>query len=139
MNSQEIAEKSSEIMWESDSASKWFGMSIESVAPGYAQLTLNVEKHHCNGHGNCHGAISFALADSAFAFACNSYNERCVDQHNMITYLRPISSGDVLRAEAREVSRSRNSGIYDVCVKNQEGKVCVEMRGFSRKVEGSLF
>ena len=139
MDAQQIAEKASDAMWRTDAASKWFGMSLESIKPGYAELTLVIEKHHCNGHGNCHGAITFGLADSAFAFACNSYNELCVAQHNMISYLRPVKFGDTLRAKAREISRGRKSGIYDVSVINQDGKKCAELRGFSRRVAGSLF
>jgi acyl-CoA thioesterase len=139
MTPQEIADKSAQAMWESDEASKWFGMAIEKVAPGYALMSLTVEAHHCNGHGDCHGGVSFSLADSAFAFACNSYNELCVGQHTMMSYLRRVSKGDILSAEAQETNRGRKSGIYDVTVKNQDGKICAEMRGFSHRVDGTLY
>ncbi|MFQ3354647.1 MAG: acyl-CoA thioesterase [Paracoccaceae bacterium] len=139
MTPQEIADKSAQAMWESDEASKWFGMAIEKVAPGYALMSLIIEAHHCNGHGDCHGGVSFALADSAFGFACNSYNELCVGQHTMMSYLRPVSKGDILSAEAQERNREGKSGIYDVTVRNQDGKICAEMRGFSRRVKGTLY
>ena len=136
MDAQAIAERSAAAMWSNDKASKWLGFELVSVRPGSAVLRLTVAGQHCNGHGFCHGGVSFALADSAFAFACNSYGERCVGQHNMISYLRPIAVGDVLTAEAREVSRSKRSGIYDVSINNQNNRKCVEMRGFSHRVEG---
>ncbi len=139
MDAQEIAERSAKAMWEDDQASKWFGMSLVKVEPGRARLQLTVQSEQCNGHGICHGGVTYALADSAFAFACNSYNERNVAQHNMASYLRPVFSGDVLMAEAREVSRSRRSGIYDITVTNQDGKKCLEMRGFSHRIDGTLF
>lgn len=139
MTAQEIAEKAAQTMWASDHASAWFGMSLDAVSTGAARLSLSVQEHHCNGHGICHGAVSFALADSAFAFACNSYNQRTVGQHNMVSYLRPIFKGDTITAHASEVSRSTSSGIYDVRVVNQKGQTCVEMRGFSRRIDGQLF
>ena len=139
MDAQAIANKSAEAMWAEDRASKWFGFELIDVAPGYARVAVFVRAEHCNGHGLCHGGVSFALADSAFAFACNSYNERNVGQHNMISFLRPSFEGDRLIAEAKEVSRGKKTGIYDITVTNQLDKKCVEMRGFSHRIEGALF
>ncbi len=133
------AEKSAAAMWDSDQASKWAGMSIEAVEEGHATLTLTVEPHHCNGHGICHGGVTFMLADSAFAFACNSRNQATVAQHNMISFVAPGRLGDQLRAEAREVSLTGRSGLYDVSVRNQEGQLIAEMRGCSRAIKGQLF
>ncbi|WP_420003746.1 hydroxyphenylacetyl-CoA thioesterase PaaI [Arenibacterium sp. LLYu02] len=133
------AEKSAAAMWDSDQASKWAGMSIETVDEGQATLALTVEPHHCNGHGICHGGVIFLLADSAFAFACNSRNQATVAQHNMISFVAPGRLGDQLRAEAREVSLTGRSGLYDVSVRNQEGQLIAEMRGCSRAIKGQLF
>ncbi len=133
------AEKSAAAMWDSDQASKWAGMSIETVDEGHATLALTVEPHHCNGHGICHGGVIFLLADSAFAFACNSRNQATVAQHNMISFVAPGRLGDQLRAEAREVSLTGRSGLYDVSVRNQEGQLIAEMRGCSRAIKGQLF
>ncbi len=133
------AEKSAAAMWDSDQASKWAGMSIETVDEGHATLALTVEQHHCNGHGICHGGVIFLLADSAFAFACNSRNQATVAQHNMISFVAPGRLGDQLRAEAREVSLTGRSGLYDVSVRNQEGQLIAEMRGCSRAIKGQLF
>ena len=133
------AEKSANAMWSTDGASQWMGMSLVSVDEGKAEMTLTIEKHHCNGHGVCHGGITFSLADSCFAFACNSRNQATVTQSNMITYTAPAKTGDTLTATAHEVSLTGRSGIYDVRVANQQGETIAEMRGLSRSVKGQLF
>jgi acyl-CoA thioesterase len=139
MTPKERAEKSAAAMWADDNASKWFGMEITEIDEGRAVLELTVEAHHCNGHGICHGGVTFALADSAFAFACNSRNQSTVAQHNLISYLAPGHAGDRLRAEAVELSQQGRSGIYDIKVSNQNGHVIAEFRGFSRAIKGQLF
>lgn len=126
-------------MWARDDASKWLGASLDAVGPGTATLSMTVEKHHTNGHDICHGGFIFTLADSAFAFACNSYNQLVVAQHNVITFVAPGQLGDRLTATAREVARSGRSGLYDVTVKNQSGRLIAEFRGASRTVEGRHF
>jgi acyl-CoA thioesterase len=93
----------------------------------------------CNGHGICHGGVSFALADSAFAFACNSRNKSTVGQHTFMNYLAPGQLGDRLTATATEISLTGRSGIYDVRVSNQEGTVIAEFRGVSRTINGQHF
>ncbi len=133
------ATKSAAAMWASDAASKWLGMQIVSVTEGGAELTLTVAPHHANGHGICHGGITFALADSAFAFACNSRNQSTVAQINTITYLAPARIGDTLTARAREISLTGRSGIYDVTVTSQIGTVIAEFRGHSRTIAGQHF
>lgn len=139
MTPQKRAELSADAMWADDHASKWFGMEITEVGEGTAALSLTVEKHHCNGHAICHGGVIFSLADSAFAFACNSRNQVTVAQHNTINFIAPGHLGDRLTATAREVSLTGRSGIYDATVKNQDGKVVAEFRGMSRAIRGQLF
>jgi acyl-CoA thioesterase len=139
MTPKERATRAAEAMWSDDGASKWLGMTLVSVDEGIAVMTLTVETHHCNGHGMCHGGITFSLADSCFAFACNSRNQSTVAQNNMITYTAPAQIGDTLTATAREVSLTGRSGIYDVRVSNQDGKTIAEMRGLSRAIKGQLF
>lgn len=139
MTPQKRAELSADAMWADDHASKWFGMEITEVGEGIATLALSVEKHHCNGHAICHGGVIFSLADSAFAFACNSRNQVTVAQHNTINFIAPGHLGDRLIATAREVSLTGRSGIYDVTVKNQDGRVIAEFRGMSRAIRGQLF
>ncbi|MDG1936675.1 MAG: hydroxyphenylacetyl-CoA thioesterase PaaI [Paracoccaceae bacterium] len=139
MTPRERAKKSCEAMWKNDRSSQWFGMQIEDADEGSATLSLVVQKHHTNGHGMCHGGVTFMLADSAFAFACNSRNQASVAQHNSITYIAPANLGDTLTATAREVSLVGKSGIYDVNVSNQDNLNIAEFRGSSRSIRGHLF
>ncbi|GGE57074.1 hydroxyphenylacetyl-CoA thioesterase PaaI [Actibacterium pelagium] len=139
MTPKERAEKSAEAMWANDEASKWFGMVLVEVDEGRATLALTVAPNQCNGHGICHGGVSFALADSAFAFACNSRNKSTVGQHTFMNYLAPGHLGDRLTATATEISMTGRSGIYDVRVSNQDGTVIAEFRGVSRTINGQHF
>ncbi len=139
MTPKERAERAAQAMWSADNASPWVGLQIDKVDEGQATLSMTVERHHANGHGICHGGIIFMLADSAFAFACNSRNQSTVAQHNTISYIAPGRLGDRLIAEAREVSLTGRSGIYDVTVTNQLKEVIAEFRGCSRAVPGQLF
>lgn len=136
---QEIADRSAQTMWASDHATKWLGAELVSVAPGQAVMTLKVQDHHLNGHGICHGGVIFALADSAFAFACNSYNRVAVAQNNSITYLAPGQRATVLTARAVEVSVAGRSGLYDVAVTDDGGTLVAEFRGHSRIIRGVHF
>lgn len=138
LSAQELAEACARVMWDNDSASRRLGMTMERVAPGEAVLSMTVGERMTNGHDTCHGGFIFALADSAFAFACNTYNQRTVAQHCSVTYLKPCFEGDGLTATAREVSRQGRSGIYDVRVTNQDGEHVAEFRGHSRTVKGTL-
>lgn len=137
MTPQELAEASAGAMWNDDSASQRLGMTLDHIAPGEATLSMTVTGAMSNGHGNCHGGYIFTLADSAFAFACNSYNQVTVAQHCSVTYLIPGRIGDRLTAAAREVSRRGRSGIYDIRITNQSGDHVAEFRGHSRTVKGT--
>lgn len=137
MTPQELAEASASAMWNDDSASQRLDMTLDHIAPGHATLSMTMTKDMSNGHGNCHGGYMFTLCDSAFAFACNSYNQMVVAQHCSVTYLAPGRIGDRLTATAREVSRKGRSGIYDVRLTNQDGVHIAEFRGHSRTVKGT--
>ncbi len=139
LSPQEIAERSAQAMWARDDASKWLGMSLDAVGPGTATTSFTVEQHHTNGHDICHGGYIFTLADSAFAFACNSHNRLAVAQHNTITFVAPGRLGDRLKAEAREIALFGRSGICDVRVTDQEGRLIAEFRGASRTIDGKHF
>ena len=139
MTPKERAQKYAAAMWANDEASKWFGMELVEVDEGRAVLSLTVAPHHCNGHGICHGGVTHALADSAFAFACNSRNVATVGQHTMVSYLAPGRKGDRLTATATEVNLSGRSGIYDVRVINQDNTLIAEFRGMSRAIGGQNF
>ncbi len=139
LDAQEIARRSAEAMWANDDASKWLGMSLDEVGPGTATTSFTVERHHTNGHDICHGGYIFTLADSAFAFACNSYNRLVVAQHNTITFIAPARLGDRLTARAHEIERYGRSGLYDVEVRDQEGRAIAAFRGASREIKGQHF
>ncbi|MEO1115463.1 MAG: hydroxyphenylacetyl-CoA thioesterase PaaI [Pseudomonadota bacterium] len=134
MTAQELAEACARIMWEDDNASQALGMELVRIAPGEADMRMTVTKAMTNGHGNMHGGYLFTLADSAFAFACNTYNQVTVAQHCAITYVKPGALGDVLTAKAREVSREGRSGIYDISLTREDGTVIAEFRGHSRTI-----
>jgi acyl-CoA thioesterase len=135
---QALAEACAKAMWEDDNASRHLGMELLFVAPGEATISMTVAETMTNGHGNCHGGYMFTLADSAFAFACNTYNQRTVAQHCSVTYIAPAFKGDRLTATAREVSRRGRGGIYDIAITNQQGEQIAEFRGHSRTVKGTL-
>ncbi len=137
MTPQDLAEASAQAMWNDDSASQRLGMVLDHIAPGQATLSMTITDAMSNGHGNCHGGYIFTLADSAFAFACNSYNQMAVAQHCSITYLIPGRIGDRLTATATETSRRGRSGIYDIRITNQDGDHVAEFRGHSRTVKGN--
>jgi len=126
-------------MWANDTASRELGIVLDSIAPGTATCSLIVEARHANGHDICHGGFIFTLADTAFAFACNSYNQFAVAQHNTISYIAPGKRGDCLQARAVEASRSVRSGVYDVTVTNQDGQTIALFRGCSRTIRGQFF
>ncbi|WBU61909.1 hydroxyphenylacetyl-CoA thioesterase PaaI [Paracoccus albus] len=137
MTPEEIARASADAMWSTDRASQHLGMKIEHIAPGQATLTMTVTEEMTNGHENAHGGYIFTLADSAFAFACNSYNAVTVGQQASINYVSPGKLGDVLTATATEASRTGRSGVYDVNVTNQDGRLVAHFRGLSRSIKGN--
>ncbi len=139
MTPNQRAQRCAATMQKNDAASRWAGIELEQVDEGTATLSLKVQQHHCNGHGICHGGVTFLLADSAFAYACNSRNISTVAQHNVISYLAPAHLGDHLIATAHEVSLTGRSGIYDVKVTNQDGRGIAEFRGMSRAIRGHIF
>jgi acyl-CoA thioesterase len=113
-------------------------MRLASVAPGRAEMTMTVREDMLNGHAMCHGGFIFLLADSTFAFACNSYNRNTVAQGCSIDYLAPAHGGDVLRATGVERSRSGRTGVYDIDVRNQEGRTVALFRGKSYRIDGHV-
>ncbi|MBB4040309.1 acyl-CoA thioesterase [Microvirga flocculans] len=137
-NPNQIAEACAKAMWADDRASQGLGMVIEHVAPGEAVISMTIRPEMTNGHGICHGGFIFTLADSTFAFACNTYNQRTVAQHCAVTFLKPGRRGDTLTAHAVERNRSGRSGIYDVTVRDSEGDIVAEFRGHSRTIAGTL-
>lgn len=135
---EEIARLSAEAMWAEDNASRALGMEIIAIGPGRAVVAMTITEAMTNGHGTCHGGYIFLLADSAFAFACNSHGQRTVAQHCAVTFLAPGKRGARLIAEAIERQRGERSGITDVTVRDEAGMIIAEFRGHSRTIPGSL-
>jgi acyl-CoA thioesterase len=132
----DLARACADAMWKDDDASRGLGMEILDIRVGRATLTMTVKPNMVNGHGIAHGGFIFTLADSAFAFACNSHNERTVAAHGNISFIKPGRLGDRLVATAQEISRSGRSGIYDVHVTVDDIAIA-ELRGHSRTVGGA--
>jgi acyl-CoA thioesterase len=133
---EQLARACADAMWRDDDASKGLGMEILAVGPGTATLSMTVQPHMVNGQRIAHGGFIFLLADSTFAFACNSRNARAVAAQCDITFIKPGQLGDRLVATAREISRSGRSGIYDVRVTAGD-VVIAEFRGHSRIIAGT--
>lgn len=130
----DLAQRCAAAMWAGDEASHGLGMQLIDVGPGSSKLTMTVRPDMVNGHGMCHGGFVAALADSAFAFACNTYNEVTVAAGFDVTFAAPANKGDELTAVAGERVRFGRSGLYDVTVSRQDGTVIAEFRGRSRSL-----
>ena len=137
-SAQATAEKVRDGMYPNDHATKHLGIEVVSVGPGSAQLRMTVRRDMLNGHQTCHGGMIATLADSAFAFACNSYNELTGASGFSIDLMAPAHEGDVLTAQASEVSKAGRTGVYDVEVRNQNGVRLAVFRGRSYTIKGKL-
>ena len=135
---QTLAERAVEALYAADRASQGLGMQIVATAPGRAVLSMPVREDMLNGHSICHGGFVFALADSAFAFACNSHNRNTLAAGALVDFLAPARAGDVLTAEAIEVSRTRRTGVYDITVTNQRGERVALFRGRAHEIAGTI-
>ena len=125
-------------MYARDAASQIAGMRIDAIGPGYAKLSMTVVPQMLNGHASAHGGAIFSLADSAFAFACNSRDVPSVAQHCSITFVSPGRSGERLTAQCEEVNLSGRFGIYDCTVTGEDGRVVAVFRGHSAAVRGTV-
>lgn len=137
-DAQALAELAGKTMFERDAASRALGMQLAEIRPGYARMTMPVRADMLNGHQTCHGGYIFTLADSAFAFACNSHNHNTVGAGCSIDYLAPGREGDLLTAEATEQALAGKTGVYDIKVSNQEGRTIALFRGKSHRVAGQV-
>ena len=133
-----LARQTAEAMYSRDAASKLIGLSLIDIGPGYSQLTMRVRPDMVNGHHICHGGYLFTLADSAFAYACNSYNRNTVASACHIDFLTPAREGEMLEAECEERSLSGRTGVYDTTIRNQQGKVIALFRGKSYRIAGEV-
>ena len=135
---QALAEAVAEAMWSRDRAAQALGLRIDSVGPGRATLSMPVRSDMVNGHHICHGGLIFALADTAFAYACNAYNRNTVASGCNIDFVTPGREGDTLQAEAVERSLSGRTGVYDVTVRDGAGNTVALFRGKSYRIAGEV-
>jgi acyl-CoA thioesterase len=136
LDAQRIAEATRDAMWVNDRASKALGMRVAAIGPGTATLVMTVREDMLNGHDLCHGGLIATLADSAFAFSCNAYNEVTVASGFDVNLVAGARLGDVLTATAREASRAGRTGVYDITVTNQRGETVAVFRGRSYSIKG---
>jgi acyl-CoA thioesterase len=135
MDPQTIADRVGTGMLAEDAASRGLGMKIEAMGPGYSRMAMAVRPEMLNGFKICHGGFITTLADSAFAFACNSYNELTLAAGIAVDFVAPAREGDVLTAEAREATLAGRTGVYDVKVTNQRGETIALLRGRSHRLK----
>ena len=133
---EQVATRCAEIMWPDDHAARGLGMKIVAVGPGTATLTMTVRQDMVNSHGTCHGGFIFAVADSTFAYACNSFNHRAVAAGVDINFLAPAHLGDLLTARGQVRHQGGRSGLYDIEVTNQDGKLVAVFRGRAARIKG---
>ncbi|MDO8418542.1 MAG: hydroxyphenylacetyl-CoA thioesterase PaaI [Rubrivivax sp.] len=136
MTPQQVAEATRDSMWKDDRASRSLGMTVLAVGPGRATLAMTVREDMLNGHDICHGGFVTLLADSAFAYACNAYNEVTVASGFDVNLFAAAHLGDLLTAVAVEVSRAGRTGVYDITVGNQRGEPVAVFRGRSYAIKG---
>lgn len=135
---QDLAEAVGREMYRLDRTSQFLRITLDEIRPGYARMSLTITEDMVNGHGMCHGGFIFTLADSAFAYSCNSHNHNAVASGCTIEYLAPAQVGDVLTAIGEERALAGRSGIYDIEVNNQDGKRIALFRGKSHRIQGEV-
>lgn len=135
---EQIAQAAAEAMWERDVAAQRLGMRLEWVRLGAAQLTMTVRDDMANGHGMCHGGFIFALADTCMAYAGNSRNAISVAQTATVTYVAPGRVGERLTGTAEERSHAGRTGVYDVTVRGEDGRMIAVFRGITQRIKGEV-
>lgn len=139
LDEQAVAERVAKVMYMDDHAAQHLGITVEEVGPGYARLSMVVGPDMINGHDICHGGMTFSLADTAFAYACNSRNEATVASGCSIEFLAPAMKNARLTAVARETAKRGRQGVYDMTVTTEEGEVIAVMRGKSASLRRPVF
>lgn len=135
---QQVAEAARDAMYSRDHAARALGIQVTAIGPGHATCTMTVRQDMVNGHDILHGGLCFTLADTCFAYACNSHNRVTVAQSASVTFCAPGKLGDVLTAEGKETWQQGRGGVTDVTVTNQDGVVLAMFRGLSRTIQGHV-
>ncbi len=138
INADALARRVAETLLQREGTGPAWGIQIIDARDGYALISMKVRDDMLNGHRTAHGGMIFALADTAFAYACNARNETTVAQHASISFLSPALPGETLRAEAREAAREGRSGAYHVSVRGEDGRAIAEFTGLSRTLGGPI-
>ena len=138
MDTQQLAQACAESLYKNDRACKGLGIELTNISPGCAEMSMVVRTEMLNGHDVCHGGFIFSLADTAFAYACNSQNLNTVASGARIEFLAPGREGDVLTARAEVRAQGGRVGLYDVCVTDQDDKQIALFRGNSHRIGGNL-
>lgn len=138
LSASELAAEVARKMYLADEASRHLGMVLKDVGPGTAVMTMRVLDYMLNGHKTCHGGYMFLLADSTFAFACNSYNQNTVAQAAQINFLKAVPLDSLLTATATEISKTGRTGLYDIDVTNETGDLVASFRGNSHTIKGQI-
>ena len=138
MNADEIADKVARAMLASEGTGPAWGVEIEEAREGYSRIRMTLRADMLNGHGKAHGGMVYALADTAFAYACNSRNLRSVGAQATMVFLDGAEEGEVLIAEAQEAALVGRSGVYNVSVRTDTGRAIAEFQGFSRSIGGQF-
>ncbi|MEH6546877.1 MAG: hydroxyphenylacetyl-CoA thioesterase PaaI [Sneathiella sp.] len=133
-----VAKTVAETMYRKDTAAQHLGITLKDIGPGRAVMTMRVTGSMLNGHNICHGGFVFTLADTAFAYACNAYNQNAVAQSAQINFLKAVSPDSLLTATAEEQSRTGRTGLYDITVTNEQGTVVALFRGNSHTIKGQM-
>jgi len=138
VDAEALAREVGKAMWAHDQASQLLGLRLLDIAPGRARVELTVRREMTNGFGTCHGGVIFTLADSAFAYACNSHNKNTVASACHIDFLAPAKVGETLIAEGVELSMAGRTGVYDITVRNGDGRAIALFRGKAYRINGEL-
>ncbi len=138
LSAQDIARTVGETMYRKDDAAQHIGIALKEISPGRAVMTLRVLDYMLNGHRICHGGYVFTLADTAFAYACNSYNQNTVAQAAQINFIKPVPVNSLLTATAVEVAKTGRTGLYDIVVRDESRETVAFFRGNSHTIKGQM-
>ncbi len=135
---QAVAEAVGEAMYARDTCGQALGIALKEIRPGYARVEMRVRDDMLNGHGTAHGGIIFTLGDTAFGYSCNSYNTVTVARHCSIDFLKPGRAGEMLTATAQHFHQQGRTGVYDIAITGEDGRMVALFRGYSHRLEGEV-
>ncbi|USG59670.1 hydroxyphenylacetyl-CoA thioesterase PaaI [Sneathiella marina] len=138
LSPEDVAKTVAETMYRKDIAAQHLGIALKEIGPGRAVMTMRVTDTMLNGHNICHGGYVFTLADTAFAYACNAYNQNAVAQSAQINFLKAVAPDTLLTATAEEQSRTGRTGLYDITVTNEQDDIVALFRGNSHTIKGQM-